>query len=199
MTWPVLTWLVLTWFVLTWPFLTWPVLTWPVLTGPVLTLPVLTWPVETWPVLTWPVLTWPVLTWPVRTWPYLTWPVVTRHPTVTNLSWVRSASSEWSLTITKQTWFEHLGFRKIWGQKHLGQKKGAVEKYCDPNIFEGPKIVTKNIVVEFRQGSIGTIRSSLATSYDVWRRRVTLGEGSYCCSSCSCYRGKTKSTSTPTN
>ena len=25
--------------------------------------------------------------------------------------------------------------------------------------------------VEFRQGSIGTIRSSLATSYDVWRRR----------------------------
>ena len=25
--------------------------------------------------------------------------------------------------------------------------------------------------IEFRQGSIGTIRSSLATSYDVWRRR----------------------------
>ena len=64
------------------------------------------------------------------------------------------------MTITKQTGFEHLGFRKIWGQKHLGQKKGAVEKYCDPNIFEGPKIVTKNIVVEFRQGSIGTISSA---------------------------------------
>ena len=26
--------------------------------------------------------------------------------------------------------------------------------------------------VEFRQGSIGTIRVSLATSYDVWRRRA---------------------------
>ena len=85
------------------------------------------------------------------------------------------------------------------GSKTFGSKKSAVEKYCDPKIFEGPKIVTKKIVVEFRQGSIGTIRSGLATSYNVWRRRAMLGEGSYCCSSCSCYRGKTKSTSTPTN
>ena len=35
------------------------------------------------------------------------------------------------------------------------------------------KVTAPNNGVKFRQSSIGTIRSSLATSYDVWRRRAT--------------------------
>ena len=39
----------------------------------------------------------------------------------------------------------------------------------------GPKIlnIPPKIGIEFLQGSIGAIRSSLATSYDAWRRRAT--------------------------
>ena len=39
------------------------------------------------------------------------------------------------------------------------------------SIFVVEKATAPNNRVEFRQGSIGTIRSSLATSYDVWQRR----------------------------
>ena len=39
------------------------------------------------------------------------------------------------------------------------------------SIFVVQKATAPKNGVEFRQGSIGTIRSSLATSYDVWRRR----------------------------
>merc|ERR1711942_529746 len=39
------------------------------------------------------------------------------------------------------------------------------------SIFVVQKATAPKNCVEFRQGSIGTIRSSLATSYDVWRRR----------------------------
>ena len=61
--------------------------------------------------------------------------------------------------------------------------------FCDEkvdDIFEevGDKGVLKSLIfvvqkanapktgIEFRQGSIGAIRSSLATSYDAWRRRA---------------------------
>lgn len=39
------------------------------------------------------------------------------------------------------------------------------------SIFVVQKPTAPKNGVKFRQGSIGTIRSSLATSYDVWRRR----------------------------
>ena len=39
------------------------------------------------------------------------------------------------------------------------------------SIFVVQKATAPKNGVKFRQGSIGTIRSSLATSYDVWRRR----------------------------
>ena len=40
------------------------------------------------------------------------------------------------------------------------------------SIFVVQKATAPKSGVEFRQGSIGTIRVSLATSYDVWRRRA---------------------------
>ena len=40
------------------------------------------------------------------------------------------------------------------------------------SIFVVQKAAAPKIGVEFRQGSIGTIRGSLAMSYDVWRRRA---------------------------
>ena len=40
------------------------------------------------------------------------------------------------------------------------------------SIFGVQKAAAPKSGVEFRQGSIGTIRGSLATSYDVWRRRA---------------------------
>ena len=40
-----------------------------------------------------------------------------------------------------------------------------------PSIFVVQKATALKTGVEFCQGSIGTIRSSLATFYDVWRRR----------------------------
>ena len=41
------------------------------------------------------------------------------------------------------------------------------------SIFVVQKAAAPKTGVESRQSSIGTIRSSLATSYDVWRRRAT--------------------------
>ena len=43
--------------------------------------------------------------------------------------------------------------------------------YFKSSIFVEQKATAPKNGVEFRQGSIGTIRSSLATSYDVCRRR----------------------------
>ena len=43
--------------------------------------------------------------------------------------------------------------------------------YFKSSIFVEQKATAPKNGVEFRQGSIGTIRSSLATSYDVWQRR----------------------------
>ena len=40
------------------------------------------------------------------------------------------------------------------------------------SIFDVQKATAPKSGVEFRQGSIGTIRGSLATPYDVWRRRA---------------------------
>ena len=40
------------------------------------------------------------------------------------------------------------------------------------SIFVVQKANAPKIGVEFRQGSIGAISSSVATSYDVWRRRA---------------------------
>ena len=51
------------------------------------------------------------------------------------------------------------------------------------SIFVVQKAAAPKTGVESRQSSIGTIRSSLATSYDVWRRRATLGVDCSCCSS----------------
>ena len=43
--------------------------------------------------------------------------------------------------------------------------KGALKS----SIFVAQKAAAPKIRVEFRQGSIGTIKSSLATSYSVWQ------------------------------
>ena len=75
-------------------------------------------------------------------------------------------------------------------------KEVNVKETLKSSIFVVQKAAAPKIGVEFRQGSIDTIRSSLATPCDVARRRATLGAGSYCCC---CDRGKTKSTPTPTN
>ena len=48
-----------------------------------------------------------------------------------------------------------------------------VKEDLKSSIFDVQKAAAPKNIVEFRQSSIGTIRSSLATSYDVWRRRAT--------------------------
>ena len=48
-----------------------------------------------------------------------------------------------------------------------------VKEALKSSIFDVQKAAAPKNIVEFRQSSIGTIRSSLATSYDVWRRRAT--------------------------
>ena len=50
-------------------------------------------------------------------------------------------------------------------------KELNIEEALKSPIFVVQKPAAPKNGVEFRQGSIGTIRSSLATSYDVWRRR----------------------------
>ena len=52
-------------------------------------------------------------------------------------------------------------------------KELNVKEALKSSIFVVQKAAAPKSVVEFRQGSNGTIRSSLATSYDVWRRRAT--------------------------
>ena len=47
-----------------------------------------------------------------------------------------------------------------------------VEKALKSSIFIVQKAAAPKSGIEFRQDSIGTIRSCLATSYDVWRRRA---------------------------
>ena len=48
-----------------------------------------------------------------------------------------------------------------------------VKEALKSSIFDVQKAAAPKNIVEFRQSSIGTIRSSLATSYDVWWRRAT--------------------------
>ena len=48
-----------------------------------------------------------------------------------------------------------------------------VKRVLKSSIFVVQKATAPKTGVEFRQGSIGAIRISLATSYDVWRRRAT--------------------------
>ena len=48
-----------------------------------------------------------------------------------------------------------------------------VEEALKSSIFIVQKAAAPKSGVEFRQDSIGTIRNSLATSYDAWRRRTT--------------------------
>ena len=52
-------------------------------------------------------------------------------------------------------------------------KKVDVKRVLKSSIFVVQKATAPKTGVEFRQGSIGAIRISLATSYDVWRRRAT--------------------------
>ena len=47
-----------------------------------------------------------------------------------------------------------------------------IKEVLKSSIFVVQKATAPKIGVEFRQGSIGAIRSSLATSYGVWRRRA---------------------------
>ena len=51
-------------------------------------------------------------------------------------------------------------------------KELNVEEVLKSPIFVVQKAAAPKTGVEFCQGSIGAIRSSLATSYDVWRRRA---------------------------
>ena len=48
-----------------------------------------------------------------------------------------------------------------------------VKEALKSSIFDVQKAAAPKNIVEFRQSSTGIIRSSLATSYDVWRRRAT--------------------------
>ena len=52
-------------------------------------------------------------------------------------------------------------------------KKLNVEEALKLSIFVLQKAAAPKNVVEFRHSSIGTIRSILATPYDVWRPRAT--------------------------
>ena len=49
--------------------------------------------------------------------------------------------------------------------------KASLNQGLKMSIFVVQKATAPKSGVEFRQGSIGTIRGSLAMSYDVWRRR----------------------------
>ena len=49
---------------------------------------------------------------------------------------------------------------------HLNDLNGNVDEALKSSIFVVQKAAAPKSGVEFRQGSIGTIRSSLATSYD---------------------------------
>ena len=53
-------------------------------------------------------------------------------------------------------------------------KELNVKEVLKSPIFVAQKAAAPKTGVEFRQGSIGAIRSSLATSYEVWRRRAAL-------------------------
>ena len=55
---------------------------------------------------------------------------------------------------------------------HLNDLNGNVDEALKSSIFVVQKAAAPKSGVEFRQGSIGTIRSSLATSCDVLRRRA---------------------------
>ena len=54
-----------------------------------------------------------------------------------------------------------------------------IKEVLKSSIFVVQKATAPKSGVEFRQGSIGAIRSSLATSYDVWRRRATSQEANW--------------------
>ena len=55
---------------------------------------------------------------------------------------------------------------------HISNLNGNVKEALKSSIFVVQKAAAPKTGVEFRQGSNGTITSSLATSYDVWRRRA---------------------------
>ena len=48
-----------------------------------------------------------------------------------------------------------------------------VKEALKSSIFVVQRAAAPKTGVDFRQGSIGTIRNGLATSYDAWRRRAT--------------------------
>ena len=52
-------------------------------------------------------------------------------------------------------------------------KEVNVKETLKSSIFVVQKAAASKTGVESRQSSIGTMRSSLATTYDVWRRRAT--------------------------
>ena len=52
-------------------------------------------------------------------------------------------------------------------------KEVDVKRVLKSSIFVVQKATAPKSGIEFRQGSIGAIRSSLATSYDAVRRRAT--------------------------
>ena len=56
---------------------------------------------------------------------------------------------------------------------HLNDLNGVVKGVLKSLIFVVQKATAPKTGVEFHQGSIGAISSSLATSCDVWRRRAT--------------------------
>ena len=56
---------------------------------------------------------------------------------------------------------------------HISNLNGTVKEALKSSIFVVQKADAPKTGVEFRQGSISTIKSSLDTLYDVWRRCVT--------------------------
>ena len=53
-------------------------------------------------------------------------------------------------------------------------KEVDIKDALKSSIFVIQKATTPKNGVDFRQGSLSAIKSSLATSYNVWRRRATL-------------------------
>ena len=78
-----------------------------------------------------------------------------------------------SLSIVQKSAAVPLSWSFLNGLLNHVVKELNVDEVLKSPIFVVQKAAAPKSGAEFRQGSIGAIRSSLATSYDAWRRRAT--------------------------
>ena len=90
-----------------------------------------------------------------------------RLPLFVSLSWSTSMTS--IIFLFKLVHLNDLLFNE---KVHDVVEEVNVKEDLKSSIFDVQKAAAPKNIVEFRQSSIGTIRSSLATSYDVSRRRA---------------------------